>query len=402
MPTSPPGRVREPRLGLLLKGTLLLVVCAASTGGGGRRAGGGPSVEFDRVPMAEQGGTESLGEIEGRVFGARPAQRIVLYARSGAWYVQPFVDRPFTAVRPDSTWKNSTHLGTDYAALLVEEGYSPAARIDELPRAGGGVVAAAAVPGGVVFWKKGWFRASVGLVLALAVLALFRQRVRRLTRQLNLRFEERLAERTRIAQEIHDTFLQDVLSVSMQLHVVVDGLPEDSPARPRLEHIQRLMGRVIEEGRNTLKGLRSEGEPAPEPAEAFSRLARDLGLPERVDFRVTVEGRSRPLHPFIGEELYRICREALARAFGIPEGGGVEVVLEYGRRQLRLRLRSSDPRGPGQGVLDELRGRAERIGGRLKVRGFGAAGAEVELSLPADVAYPVNPGRRFFRPRARS
>ncbi|HWS87671.1 MAG TPA: histidine kinase [Pyrinomonadaceae bacterium] len=408
MPRSLPGRVREPRPGLLLRGILLLVVCAAPSGGcGARRAGGAPSVELDRVPMAGQGGTETLDEMEGRAVGARAGQRIVLYARSGAWYVQPYVDRPFTSIRPDSTWKNSTHLGTEYAALLVEEGYSPPARIDELPRAGGGVVAAAVAAGDVVFWRKSWFRASAVLALALALLALYRHRVRRLTRQLNLRFEERLAERTRVAQEIHDTFLQDVLSVSMQLHVVADGLPGDSPARAPLGHIQRLMGRVIEEGRNTLRGLRAGGDQPPELAEAFSRMPLDLGLPKRVAFRVRVEGRRRPLHPVVGDELYRVGREALARAFGPPKAGVVEVTLEYGRRQLRLKLRSSDPSTPrpGPGVLDELRGRAERIGGRLKARGRGTAGAELELSLPADVAFrpehPANTGRRFFVPRAR-
>ena len=65
-------------------------------GCGARRAGGAPSVEFGRVPMAEQGGTETLDEIEGRADDARPGQRIVLYARSGAWYVQPYADHPFT------------------------------------------------------------------------------------------------------------------------------------------------------------------------------------------------------------------------------------------------------------------------------------------------------------------
>jgi hypothetical protein len=255
-----PGRkgVRCP--GRLLKGLLLLVACVVPTGGcRWRQPGEGPSVEFSRVPMAEQGGPEKLDDIDGRVVGARDGQRIVLYARRGVWYAQPYVDDPFTAIRPDSTWKNSTHLGTEYAALLVEEGYRPPARIDELPKVGGGVVALAYVPGGVVFWRRTWFRASTVLALALALLTLYRYRLRRLTRQLNLRFEERLAERTRIAQEIHDTFLQDVLSVSMQLHVVVGGLPEDSPARAPLEHIQGLMGRVIEEGQNTLKGLRSDG-----------------------------------------------------------------------------------------------------------------------------------------------
>ena len=163
---------------------------------------------------------------------------------------------------------------------------------DELPKVGGRVVAAAFAPGSVLLWMKGWFLAAAGVTLALALLALYRYRLRRLTRRLNLRFEERLAERTRIAQEIHDTFLQDVLGVSMQLHVVVDGLPEDSPAREPLGHIQALLGRIIEEGRNTLKGLRPDGGAAPELAEAFSQVAGEFGHAERIDYRVTAEGET--------------------------------------------------------------------------------------------------------------
>ncbi|MET0650863.1 MAG: histidine kinase [Pyrinomonadaceae bacterium] len=390
--TSHPGRVR--RTGLLLKGLLLLVACVLPLGGcRGRQAGGAPSVEFSSVPMAEQGGTQKLDDIEGRVVGARDGRRIVLYARSGAWYVQPYADRPFTDIRPDSTWKNSTHLGTEYAALLVEEDYNPPAQIDELPKVGGGVVALTFVPGDVVFWKKGWFRASAGLLLALALMALYRYRLRRLTRHLNLRFEERLAERTRIAQEIHDTFLQDVISVSMQLHVVVDGLPADSHARAPLGHIHRLMGRVIEEGRNTLKGLRFDEGATPELAEAFSLVAREFGPAKRIDYRVTVEGRPRPLHPLISDDVYRIGRDALARAFEHPGTGNVEVRLEYGRRRLRVKVRSEGEAGAkhiptaGRGGFEELKERAERMGGRFKVRGRTATGTELELSVPADVAF---------------
>lgn len=397
-PKLRPGRVGVRRRGLPLKGLLLLAACVLPLGGcRNRQAAGPPSVEFSSVPMAEQGGTEKLDRIEGRVVGARAGQRVVLYARSGAWYVQPYADRPFTDIRPDSTWENSTHMGTEYAALLVEEGYSPPAQVDELPKAGGGVVAAVVVPGGVVFWRRGWFRAAAGLALALALMALYRFRLRRLTRQLNLRFEERLAERTRIAQEIHDTFLQDVLSVSMQLHVVVDGLPVDSPARAPLGHIQRLMGRVIDEGRNTLKGLRSDGIAAPELAEAFSWVAREFGI----DYRVTVEGSPRPLHPLIGDDLYRIGRDALARASEHPGTESVEVKLEYGRRRLRVRVRSEGGAGVkqmyrhGRGGFEELKERAERMGGRFKVRGRAATGIELELSVPADVAFRTEQHGRF-------
>jgi len=271
--------------------------------------------------------------------------------------------------------------------------YNPLAQIYVLTKVGGGVTAVALVPGDVAYWRKGWFRAAAGLFLALALLALYRYRLRRLTRQLNLRFEERLAERTRIAQEIHDTFLQDVLSVSMQLHVVVDGLPEESPARAQLGHIQSLVGRVIEEGRNTLKGLRSDEGATPELAEAFSRAAREFGPAGRVDYRVKVEGRPRPLHPLISDDVYRIGRDALARAIEHPGTGSVEVKLEYGRRRLRVKVRSEGEAGvknismPGRGGIEELKERAERMGGRFKVRVRAATGTELELSVPADVAF---------------
>ncbi len=85
--------------------------------------------------------------IEGHVVGAHSGQQIVLYAKSGQWWVQPLVNRPFTKIQADSKWSNSTHLGTEYAALLVEPGYRPADTMDSLPTRGGAVVAVASVKG---------------------------------------------------------------------------------------------------------------------------------------------------------------------------------------------------------------------------------------------------------------
>ena len=73
---------------------------------------------------------------------------------------------------------------------------------------------------------------------------------------MNIRFEERLAERTRIAQELHDTLLQGFLSASMQLHVANDHIDPDSPAKPVAHRVLELVGRVIDEGRNAVRGLR--------------------------------------------------------------------------------------------------------------------------------------------------
>jgi hypothetical protein len=92
-----------------------------------------PAIEFTKVPFAQEGNPDSLDAIEGRVTGGKSGQRIVLFAKSGPWWVQPMTNQPFTTVGSDSTWKNSTHYGLEYAALLVDPGYHPPGTTDTLP-----------------------------------------------------------------------------------------------------------------------------------------------------------------------------------------------------------------------------------------------------------------------------
>ncbi len=111
------------------------------------RAGSQPSIEFTRVPPAGDGNSDKFEEIEGRIKGALPGERIVLFALSGVWWVQPEANEPFTAIQPDSTWKSSTHPGSAYAALLVDSRYRPPLTIAALPEKGGPVLAVHAVSG---------------------------------------------------------------------------------------------------------------------------------------------------------------------------------------------------------------------------------------------------------------
>lgn len=130
---------KSPLLGALL---LLLLLCASCS-----RIGGKPSIEFTSVPPADRGGPDFLDTIAGRVKGAKPDQKIVIFTHNNVWWVQPERDQPYTAIKPDSTWSASTHVGMEYAALLVEPGYNPPAAMDALPALGAGVVAIATVPG---------------------------------------------------------------------------------------------------------------------------------------------------------------------------------------------------------------------------------------------------------------
>ena len=127
---------------------LLLVIYILFSGCGSRSRLPVPSIEFTRIPAAAEGGRDKLDIIQGRVTGARPGEQIVLYARNGTWWVQPLVNEELTRIQPDSKWINSTHLGTEYAALLVEPGYHAQAMLPELPSLGGGVTARAIAKGG--------------------------------------------------------------------------------------------------------------------------------------------------------------------------------------------------------------------------------------------------------------
>ena len=249
---------------------------------------------------------------------------------------------------------------------------------------------------GRVFWQTPWFRTAAAASLALIVLGLYRLRVHQMTSQLNVRFEERLAERTRIAQELHDTLLQGFLSASMQLHVATDTLPENSPARPGLTRVAALMKQVIDEGRNAVRGLRST-DPGPYDLEqAFSNVQQELGLVSTAGFRVIVEGQPRPLNPLVRDEVYRIGREALVNAFRHARASTVEVELEYAARHMRMLVRDDgvgiEPEvlksgSDGHWGLSGMRERAERIGARFKVFSRAAAGTEVELWIPSHIAW---------------
>jgi len=108
-----------------------------------RQQTAGSSINLTRVPQAVQGDFDKLDIIQGNVTGARPDQQIVLYVKTGKWSVQPLSNLPFTKIHPDSTWINSTHMGSEYAALLVDAGYRPPTEMDSLPAVGNGIVAIA-------------------------------------------------------------------------------------------------------------------------------------------------------------------------------------------------------------------------------------------------------------------
>jgi signal transduction histidine kinase/sugar lactone lactonase YvrE len=247
-----------------------------------------------------------------------------------------------------------------------------------------------------LFWQTLWFRLAAAGVGVTILFAAYRYRLDRIRDEMNMRFEERLAERTRIAQELHDTLLQGFLSASMQLQVAADLVPEDSKSRPLITRALQLMRQVIEEGRVAVKGLRS-GTTSSVPLEAaFSAIADEVGDGTAVNFRVIVEGARRELHPLLHDEVYRITREAILNAFRHAHAKHIDVELNYAPDCFRVFVRDDglgmDPSvlktgRDGHWGLVGMRERAERISAQLHVYSRLSAGTEIELAVPAKVAF---------------
>jgi signal transduction histidine kinase/ligand-binding sensor domain-containing protein len=253
------------------------------------------------------------------------------------------------------------------------------------------------------FYQTRAFLLLCAAAAACLVWAGFRLRMRQVRSRLQLQFRERLAERTRIAQELHDTLLQGFLSASMQLHVAVEHVPAESPDKPRLSRVLELMRGVIEEGRNAVRGLRPSGGNHVDLEEAFSRVREELNAKEGIDFRVIGEGQAHPLDAVIRDEVYRIGREAVINAFQHSDANRIEVEVEFAAKGLRIAVRD-DGRGidpqllqsgrEGHWGLTGMRERADRIGANLRVWSRAGSGTEVELSVPGGIAFQAQSRRR--------
>jgi signal transduction histidine kinase/ligand-binding sensor domain-containing protein len=245
-------------------------------------------------------------------------------------------------------------------------------------------------------WQTWWFRIVCLAMGCVAIIAMYRLRMAQLTQRLNVRFNDRLTERTRIAQELHDTLLQGVLSANLQLDVVEDRTPQDSPTKPMLKRVLELLSQVTREGRDALRGLRTADRHSLSLEASLSRVCQEFAADEKTSYRVASNAASRSLRPLIRDEIYRIGREAVVNAFLHAQASRIEVQLEYANRFIRLLVRD-DGCGIDTRILDTgreghwgllgMRERSESIGATLKLRSRNGAGTEVELTVPATVAY---------------
>jgi signal transduction histidine kinase len=246
------------------------------------------------------------------------------------------------------------------------------------------------------FYQTTTFRLAAVTAAVLLLVGLYRVRLRQAAARLNARLEERLAERERIARDLHDTLLQGFQGLILRFHDAMMMIPEPLPARQRMEAALDRADEVMAEGRDRVVNLHASFERSGDLAQSLARVGDDLASGSDVSVCVTVEGRVQKLDPVALDEIYCIAREAMMNAFRHAKGRTIEVEVDYGPRALRLRVRD-DGRGidpqilqsgrPGHIGLAAMRERAERIDAQLDIVSGPDAGTEIELSVPASQAY---------------
>jgi signal transduction histidine kinase len=266
-------------------------------------------------------------------------------------------------------------------------------------------------------YQTRWFYALC-VCSALGLLwELYRMRLRqmsvRLSQQMQGRLEARLAERERIARELHDTLLQGFQGLTLHFQAVMEQIPDGEPARQSMKKALTYADAVLLEGRQRVRELRPEGSEIYELSQQIAAYGDELAKDRTIAFNVTVVGSPQPLHPVVSDELYRIFREALANAFRHSQASRIEVETTYDTSSLCVRVRD-DGVGIGQEVLESgkeghwglsgMRERALHLGARLSILSNPGSGTEIDLTLPAKAVYFGAPKKRrlFWIARTKS
>jgi signal transduction histidine kinase/ligand-binding sensor domain-containing protein len=258
-----------------------------------------------------------------------------------------------------------------------------------------------------------WYQTRAFLMLCVvsaivAVWAIYQLRMRQLARALNARFDERLAERTRMARDLHDTLLQTVQGSKM----VVDNAlnqRDDTGMRQAMEQVSVWLGHASTEGRAAVIALRTSTTEKNDLAEAFRRALEDCGRQGSQTGSLAVTGSAKEMHPVVRDEVYRIGYEAIRNACTHSGGSRLQVGLTYAR-DLTLRIADNgtgmDPAIANSGRdghfgLQGMRERATRIGARLTVETKAGAGTEITLVVPGRIIFQHDGAGLFARMRAR-
>jgi len=240
-----------------------------------------------------------------------------------------------------------------------------------------------------------WFRLLCIVFFAFSVWLVYKLRVRQVASVISARFDQSLAERTRLARELHDTLLQTIQGSKMVADDALEATTDPVRMRRAMEQLSAWQGQAMQEGRAALQSLRISTTENDNLPESFRRTAKDCLILQSMEVFISVTGRSKDMHPIVRDEVYRIGREAIRNACLHSNGSRLEVALDY-TRDFALRVVDN-----GQGIdplvadlgkvghfgLKGMRERANRIGAKLNVFSSPESGTEVKLMVPGHAIF---------------
>ena len=245
------------------------------------------------------------------------------------------------------------------------------------------------------WYQTTWFTSLWVLGLSALAWIAYRLRIRTIAAALNARFDERLAERTRMARELHDTFLQTVQSSKIVADSALADAHDEMGMSLALEQLSDWLGQAVTEGRTALRALRASTIERNHLADALRTALDEFSANSTAETEVRVSGTVRDLHPIVRAELCQVGAEAIRNAIIHAKATRIIVELNYGRS---LVLQVSDD---GVGIPDEylttgkeghfgltgMRERTDRIGAQISITSSPEAGTRVDVTVPYTSAY---------------
>jgi len=245
------------------------------------------------------------------------------------------------------------------------------------------------------WYQTNRFRLLCAFTGILLVWLIYQFRVRQIAATIAAKFDERLEERTRLARELHDTFLQTVQGSKMVADDALDANSDETRMRKALEKLSTWLAQAVDEGRAALHSLRVSTVERNQLSESLRRATEDPQFPASMTVTFSVIGDAIDLHPVVRDDVYRVAFEAIRNAAIHSHASLLEIDLRYADT-LSLRIKDNgvgiDPSISNLGKaghfgLQGMRERAARIHSKLTMVSSTNAGTEVTLVVPGNVIY---------------
>lgn len=240
------------------------------------------------------------------------------------------------------------------------------------------------------FWRTWWFLALCSAAAASGIWMFYQARLGRLREEFQFRLEERVGERTRIAQELHDTLIQNITGLSLQISGLAKRISSSNPLKASLVELRQQAEDCLREARQSVWDIRSPESESIDLAAEIAASGTQFTTGRPIQFSFSVHGQPYALPLDLRQQLLRIAREALTNSVQHAVASRIDASLEYKRGALVMRIADNGhgfdvngaQRVPGHFGLATMRERVAKIDATLTINSSEAHGTMVEVIAP--------------------